>query len=137
MLLQARTNVSTVRPSARTVLGVGIGLAIAIAIVGGAVTLTTDPSQTVTLSNDHTYRILLSCEGGQPTVKPGKEVQVRVSILEPEPCFAYNDDLSTKNRAGPYVGCLFIDPFKSHGNTVSSVLQEISTYRCGNLGANW
>jgi hypothetical protein len=114
--------------------GLTVGGAVAI-VIAGVCTYAADPDETVTLTNDNPYRVALSCEAGYPAANPGAKLHVPVSIFDPQPCYAYTDDLSTKSHVGLYVGCLFIDLFTSHTNEFSSQARPIGSAKCGTLGS--
>jgi hypothetical protein len=128
------TTVSLVMTSTKIAIAACVAVAV---VISGVTIIFSDPTETVELSNDYSQRLYLSCEYGNPTPKPAEKARVTVSIFDPQPCFAYDDNSKLKNHVGAYVGCLFFDPFTTRGNSLSAAMRKIDERDCGNLGGTW
>jgi hypothetical protein len=105
-----------------------------IAVVSAGVLFFYDPAVSVHLKNDSNKLLELSCEARDVIARPDSEVVIPVSWGQPEPCFV-TVGKDENNHAGPYGGCVFVNPLLDHFTLLSQATHHWSIARCSALGS--
>jgi hypothetical protein len=118
-------------PSKPTVI---IASILAVGVVAAGVVFFCDPTVSVQLKNDSNQLLELSCETRDVKAKPNAEVTIPVSWGQPEPCFV-TVGMDRNDHAGPYGGCVFVNPPLDHFTLLSEATHHWSIARCSALGS--
>lgn len=95
--------------------------------------LLSDPKAKVELTNDGPSYVYLSCTWNTPVAAPGKTVELTISVLNPVPCFAYQERSAAVQSNSKYLGCVDVHFSPNRRYVLSQELQRISDAKCSAL----
>ena len=91
-----------------------------------------NPKTTVRMRNDTSSSLFLECSGASPTVAPGDEVTIPMSVFNPFPCLVSERVVDPHGGLAQWTwgGCLNVNPLVPHATRLSQLISHSSLQRC-------